>query len=766
MRTNTTLVSGLRKLLRSRLTVALPALLAAYPLHAQDATVTSASSDEPVKLSPFAVDADQQNNGYHVSSSSTATRTNTALIDIPQTVDIVTSQFWKDNDATTFDESFKYVGNVYVRNRNAGGGDQVNMRGFQTASSIAVDGVLVGAQPYKRDLVGYDRLEIVKGPPSAVQGRAGGTGLLNYILKKPELTQDFVDVRYMTGTDEFHDSFNRIEFDANYVADANHTLAGRVAGSWQRSDEYIKFTHSSILSVYPSIRWKPTQNTEVVWVTEGLHDLTPSRDEGHGFADYPYKLRQLFPQFHNDAISQLNLPYNFSITGPGSNAYEKVLSSTLFVTQTFNEHLSYRQVVNVRNNSINTQSFTAENNSVTSIIAGYTANRTEYDNITVQGDLIGTYKWTKWVSSSTLVGYNYRDSVTTSDTYAGVPTAPYNVANIVAIAAANDDVSFWNARTVNAARTAYNVARPYNFGAYGEEDLGIWNDRIILNGSVRRDHDHTETDNLVTGLQNSAADTQLTSYRFGVTGKLTNNLALYAVESLQNDPQATYMQYNGLLAGDPRNNQFFTVSPSEKLYEYGIKGELLNGRVSFSADHWELGKTGAIVNLLQQGVSQGQAVSYGIQTVLQGASSHGYEFSAYGDITDRLSVIANYTRMYTGQQNTADPGHPGDRIPLQYAPIWDVNIFAKYVVWQLKDQQIYLKSGVQAIGPYLAQATLASGATLIYVPQSQHSVDCGGGYRWRNYNVDLMVTNVGDDPFLVTRDQAPRTYRVTIGAHF
>ena len=57
------------------------------------------------------------------------------LIDIPQTVDIVTSQFWQDNDATTFDQSIKYIGNAYVRNRNAGGGDQINLRGFQTASS-------------------------------------------------------------------------------------------------------------------------------------------------------------------------------------------------------------------------------------------------------------------------------------------------------------------------------------------------------------------------------------------------------------------------------------------------------------------------------------------------------------------------------------------------------------------------------------------------------------------------------------------------------
>lgn len=743
---------------------ALPILLFAAPgARAQ----TDASSDAAVKMQPFDVTASGDSNGYKVSSSSTATRTNTPLIDIPQTVDIVTSAFWRDTDATSFDQSFKYVGNAYVRNRNAGGGDQINLRGFQTASSIAVDGVLVGAQPYKRDLVGYDRLEIVKGPPSAVQGRAGGTGLFNYILKKPDLGLNFASLKYITGTDDFNDSYNRGEVDANYVADSNHTFAVRIAGAWQRSEDYIKFTHSAITSLYPSFLWKPTQKTVVVLTNEVLKDETPSREEGHGFADYPYTLRTLFPQFNTptDPITALHLPYNFSINGPGSDAWEKVMSSTLFVTQEITPHISYRQVVNWRYNSIDTQSFTAENNSVTVINAGYTGSISQYQNVTVQGDLIASFNW-KFVNTSTLVGYNYRDSTTRTQTFAGVPIAPFNTVNIVALAAAGDDISFFNGRTVNALRSAYTIANPINFGAYAEEDLGFFQDRLILNGSVRRDHDHSETDNLLTNLQTATSNTQLTSYRFGLTYKFTRQLAAYAVESLQNDPATTYAQYNGLLAGDPRLNDFFTVSPSTKLYEFGLKGELFNGRLSFAADHWEILRTGSVVNLLGTTVSQGQNVSFGTQTVLQGAESHGFEFSTYGSITERLSLIANYTRMYTSQQNSADPGNPGDLVPLQYAPIWNYNIFAKYVLFETKAQSFYLKAGVNGIGPFSGQVTLATGAKVVYVPHSQKNIDAGAGYRWKNYDVDVMVTNIDNDPYLVTRDQAPRTYRFSISARF
>src|SRR3984957_9562695 len=167
---------------------ALCATAASAQIAAQTGDQASAPApDEVVKLAPLEVGG-QQTSGYNVTTASTATRTNTALIDIPQTVDIVTNQFWADLHSTTWDESFSYMANVEVRNRFAGFGDTVNIRGFQTLSnSMAEDGILVGDQHYKRDLSGYDRLEIVKGPPSAVQGRASGFGYFNYILKKPTL---------------------------------------------------------------------------------------------------------------------------------------------------------------------------------------------------------------------------------------------------------------------------------------------------------------------------------------------------------------------------------------------------------------------------------------------------------------------------------------------------------------------------------------------------------------------------------------------------
>jgi outer membrane receptor protein involved in Fe transport len=276
---------------------------------------TPPKPQETVTLRPFEVTA-EASKGYRVTTASTATRTNTALIDIPQAVEIITREFWNDIGAASFDESFRYAANVYVRNRHAGSGDGVNLRGFETNGSISVDGVRMGN--YKRDLVGYERLEIVKGPPSAVQGRAGGTGLLNYILKKPDANRRGGFARASVKWDEFDGMMTRGELDANYTLNKSGSFAARLAASIQKGEDYIKFNEFENYTAYPSVRWQIGRNTELIVASEFLNLTTPSRDEGHGFAIYPETARRLIPRFDTptDPITALRLPYNFNLIGP------------------------------------------------------------------------------------------------------------------------------------------------------------------------------------------------------------------------------------------------------------------------------------------------------------------------------------------------------------------------------------------------------------------------------------------------------------------
>ncbi|QYM78175.1 TonB-dependent receptor plug domain-containing protein [Horticoccus luteus] len=746
----------------------LPALLMAARAEAQTDGGSPSGSDEVVSLQPFSVTA-ERSSGYRVTTASTATRTNTPLIEIPQTVDIVTKEFWNDVGATTFDQSFRYVANVYVRNRNAGSGDGVNLRGFETNGSIAVDGVRMGNS--KRDLIGYERLEVVKGPPSAVQGRAGGTGLLNFILKKPELGRTDTSVKYAASTNEYSAFSNRLEFDSNYAI--NSKMAARVAGAWERGDDYIKFQENRNLALYPSFKWQVADKTELIVVGELLDLRTPSREEGHGFALYPGKARRLVPIFNtpSDPITALDLPYDFNIAGPGETDREKVANVTVFVTHQFTDWLFFREVANLRYFGSDSFTYTGEDNTNIAVNSQYTGSNGWRRATTTQGDLIAKYQPVSWLGGTTMVGYSYDDSYSVNANYSGIPNAPFNVLNMAAIKAAGYSASFYDGRTVtNLSRSSFTRNKAFSFGMYAQQDVSLFKDRLILTGGLRSDHDGTATRNAVTGAISSSADTTLNSYRYGATVKITPRLAVYAVKSVQTDPTRSVKRYNGLLAGDPRLNEFFVVSPITDLREVGVKGEVLQGRLSFAADYWEMTKTGSTANVLTNGVSQGQSITYGTQTEIQGAQSKGYEVSAFGSVTDRLSIIANYTRMdtsqgFTGQQNTlgwTTASNPG-RIPLRFAPDWNFNFFAKYSFRDAKEQGWEVKAGLSLVGPLITQLT---GYGLTSIPETQHSYDAGVAYRWRSYNFDLMVTNIGNDPFLITRDQPPRTYRFSVSTRF
>jgi len=449
-----------------------------------------------------------------------------------------------------------------------------------------------------------------------------------------------------------------------------------------------------------------------------------------------------------------------------------VANATIFFTHRFTDWLDFRQVLNMRYFGSNSFTYTGEDNTKSVINSQYTGSIGWRRGTTAQGDLIARYNPLSRVGGTTMVGYQYSDEDSRNANYTGIPDAPFNKLDLTAIAASGFSESFYAGRKVsNLPLTSQTGSKSFNFGMYAQQDINFFKDRLILTGGLRSDHDASKTVNRITGATSSAANTTLNSYRYGATFKILPQLAVYAVKSVQTDPTKSVKRYNGLLAGDPRLDEFFVVSPLTDLQEFGVKGELFKGRLSVAADYWEMTKTGSTSNVLTNGLSQGQQVTFGTQTEIEGAQSKGWEVSAFGSITDRLSIIANYTKMttsqgFTGQQNalgwTTTTNNPG-RIPLRFAPDWNANLFAKYSFRNARGQGLELKAGVAAVGPLITQMT---GFGLMQIPESQHSYDAGASYQWRRYNFDIMVTNIGNDPFVITRDQPPRTYRFSVSTRF
>ncbi|MGE8246550.1 MAG: catecholate siderophore receptor Fiu [Stenotrophomonas maltophilia] len=156
-----------------------------------------------------------------------------SLQDTPQTIQVITSDLFNQQGATTLTDALRNspgVGTFYVgENGNTNTGDSIFMRGFDTSSSIFVDGVRdLGS--ISRDVFNTEQVEVAKGPAGTDNGRSAPTGAINMVSKQANL-HNAVSGTVSAGTD----SQQRGTADWNQALGATSAL--RVNAMWQDSDQ-------------------------------------------------------------------------------------------------------------------------------------------------------------------------------------------------------------------------------------------------------------------------------------------------------------------------------------------------------------------------------------------------------------------------------------------------------------------------------------------------------------------------------------------------
>lgn len=112
------------------------------------------------------------------------------LVDTTQTINVIGSDLFNEQGATSLTEALRNspgVGTFYVgENGSTSTGDAINMRGFDSSSSIFVDGVRdLGS--ITRDVFNIEQIEVAKGPAGTDYGRSSPTGAINMVTKQPSL---------------------------------------------------------------------------------------------------------------------------------------------------------------------------------------------------------------------------------------------------------------------------------------------------------------------------------------------------------------------------------------------------------------------------------------------------------------------------------------------------------------------------------------------------------------------------------------------------
>jgi catecholate siderophore receptor len=122
--------------------------------------------------------------GYQVPAVRSATKTPTPLLDVPQSVTVVTSELISDQMMMSVGDVLRYVPGVMVH-QGENNRDQIIVRGNSSSADFFVDGVRDDVQ-YYRDLYNLERIEALKGPNGMIFGRGGAGGVVNRVTKIAE----------------------------------------------------------------------------------------------------------------------------------------------------------------------------------------------------------------------------------------------------------------------------------------------------------------------------------------------------------------------------------------------------------------------------------------------------------------------------------------------------------------------------------------------------------------------------------------------------
>jgi len=182
---------------------------------------------------------------YGSDRTGTATRTDTPVQDVPQSISIVTEEQIDDQAMRSVADVIRYVPGATI-GQGEGHRDQVTLRGNNTTSDFFIDGLRDDVQ-YYRPLYNLERIEVLRGPNAMIFGRGGGGGIINRVTKQP-----FFDLR-LSGSASVN-TFGAWHADADLNLPISDIVAVRLNGVHEEFANHRDFYDGRFNALNPTLR--------------------------------------------------------------------------------------------------------------------------------------------------------------------------------------------------------------------------------------------------------------------------------------------------------------------------------------------------------------------------------------------------------------------------------------------------------------------------------------------------------------------------------
>lgn len=605
---------------------------------------------------------------YKNTSSFSGTKTETPLKLVPQAISYVTKEVIDDQQAFKTSDVLKNLSGVNVFSFY---NNDFSLRGFR-ASNALINGLRDPTNSWSQSLLpNVERLEVIKGPASALFANSDPGGTVNTVTKKP-LDEDRKAISFATG------SYNTFRITSDFTGPMNEekTLLYRLNLAYQNAQSFRVLQGGQDMVIAPSISFLPTDRTKVN--IDFVYSKTQSRlDRGQ-------------PIFGASAGTDLySTPVSFAIGKENDYAHELNLYTTASLQHRFTDHISFNASYMkflyeedlLEHRTSNNYAVDADGVEIPTLMEMQTIRRKRKnynDNITVY--FVGDFK-SGALTHKLLAGYDYIQNISpvggSNYNARGYRNAANNgvintynpanrdnylirnnqpVPNVPHFDLTNPDYSISEISGYFNVPSPQAVTKYYVNGVYIQDQISWGPLQALI--AFRQEY-YVDILNYQKP-DSKNVEQQALIPRFGLVYTPIEPISLYATYAQGYQPQGA-----GTI-GDPERFGGPFDPLTSTMYEGGAKTELLNKMLSINLAIYHIELNNILINandpqnpdrLRQLGQQQ----------------ARGVELDVYGQVLPNLSVTANLAinkTFITESENEAEIGNILPNAPRTQGGIW------------------------------------------------------------------------------------------------
>ena len=526
--------------------------------------------------------------GYRATRSASATKTDTALRDIPQSISVIPATVLKDLGSHNVERALEFAGGVSKQN-NFGGLTlyEYSVRGF-TTSEFYQDGFSANrGYPSTPDTATIERIEVLKGPAASLYGRGDPGGTVNIVTKKPQ-PETFTTLQTSAGSWDRY----RTALDVNTPLDSEERVLSRVNLAVEDNHSFRDHVQSQRVVVAPSFSWQLDPDTTLLVESEFVrHSSTFDR----GIVAASGVSRSTFLGEPNDGdIDNHNNRLQVSLEHQLNDAWNLRLASHYKQGSLWGDASE--------NRALNADGHTLDRR--------YRERSMGWHDSITQLELRGLFDIGHW-QHELLIGTEYED-YRKKERVTAIAGSPYAIDLYNPV---------YGQPKPNGTRSGTDFLEQTQSQALNLQDQILFTDHLRGLLGARFEHFEQRTDDFSRNHAKSRQTHDALTQRAGLLYQLTPEVGVFANASTSFKPNS------GLDAGGQ------SFKPEEGVgYEVGIKSELFDDRLSATLAAFHIEKENILA--LDPFTNTNRAMGK--------ARSQGFDLQLTGQVTDAVRVIGAF----------------------------------------------------------------------------------------------------------------------------